>query len=316
MDYKDYYKVLGVAKTASQAEIKKAYRALAKKFHPDKNKGDKAAEEKFKDISEAYEVLGDEEKRKQYDQLGANWRQYQNAGAGGQYGGRPGGGFQGGGYYEGDINDMFGGGGGGFSDFFQQFFGGGSSAGFGGQAQGRSRAQKGQDYQAEMDITLQEAHDGTSRLLTVNNQQLRITTKPGVADGQTLRIKGKGGPAAGGGTAGDLYINIHIQPDPRFVRQGDDLHTSMPVDMYTAILGGNAQVNTLAGQLKLKIPAGTQNGKTLRLRGKGMPHYGKADQYGDLYVKIDVMLPTNLSDEEKALLEQLRDKQAARAANV
>lgn len=310
MDYKDYYKVLGVEKSASQAEIKKAYRALAKKYHPDKNKGEKGAEEKFKDISEAYEVLGDEEKRKQYDQLGSNWRQFQNTG-GGQYQRQPGGG-----YSQGDYGDMFGGaGGGGFSDFFEQFFGGsGGAAGFGGQRTGR--APQGQDYQAEMEISLQEAYDGTARLLNVNGQQLRIKTKPGVTDGQTLRINGKGGPSAGGGANGDLYINIRVLPVPRFERKGDDLYTALPVDMFTAILGGDAQVHTLSGQLKLKIPAGTQSGKTLRLRGKGMPQYGKADQYGDLYVKIEVALPTNLTDEEKDLLQQLREMQAARTTHV
>ncbi|MBJ6117866.1 J domain-containing protein [Pontibacter sp. BT310] len=315
MDYKDYYKTLGVDKKASQAEIKKAYRALAKKYHPDKNKGDKAAEEKFKDVSEAYEVIGDEEKRKQYDQLGSNWRQYQNTGGGfggrgGQqeyYGGQPGGGgFRG---FEGDP-DMFGGG---FSDFFQQFFGGGG--GFG-QQQGRGnrgQAAKGQDYEAEMEITLQEAYHGTSRLLNLHNQQLRITTKPGVADGQVLKIKGKGAPAAGGRTAGDLFIKIFVKPDPKFERKGSDLYTNLPVDLYTAILGGDAHAQTLTGQLKLKIPAGTQNDKTLRLRGKGMPVYGKPDQHGDLYVKIIVELPTHISDEERNLLEKLRDLQNAKA---
>ncbi|PRY15620.1 curved DNA-binding protein [Pontibacter ummariensis] len=312
MDYKDYYKILGVEKSASQADIKKAYRALAKKHHPDKNKGDTAAEDKFKDISEAYEVLGDKEKRKQYDQLGANWRQFQNAGAGGgQYYGQPGGGFQGG-FYEGDLNDMFGGGGAGFSDFFQQFFGGGG--GFGGQrAGGRSRAVKGQDYEAEMEITLQEAYQGTSRLLNVNNQQLRISTKPGVADGQVLRIKGKGAPAMGGGTPGDLYIKVLVKPEPQFERRGDDLYTTLPLDMFTAILGGSSQVSTMSGALKLKIPEGTQNGKTLRLKGKGMPVYGKGDQHGDLYVKIEVSLPTHLSHEERELLEKLRSLHQAKA---
>lgn len=303
MDYKDYYKILGVEKSASQADIKKAYRSLAKKYHPDKNKGDKAAEDRFKDISEAYEVLGDESKRQQYDQLGSNWRQFQNAGAGGgqQYG-HPGGGY----YSSGGFEDMFGGGGGGgFSDFFQQFFGGGG-AGFN-QGSGRSRTQNGQDYQAEMEITLQEAYAGTSRLINLKNQQLRITTKPGVAHEQQLRIKGKGGPAMGGGAAGDLYIKVNIMPDPNFERRGNDLYTSLPVDMYTAILGGEAQVNTMSGQLKLKIPEGTQPGKTLRLRGKGMPVYGKTDQFGDLYVKIEVSLPVHLSAEERQLLEKLRD---------
>ncbi|MCJ8163611.1 J domain-containing protein [Pontibacter sp. E15-1] len=310
MEYKDYYSILGVNKTATQPEIKKAYRGLAKKYHPDKNKGDKAAEDKFKDISEAYEVLGDAEKRQQYDQLGANWRQFQNAGAGGgQRYGQPGGT-----YYEGDFNDMFGGGGGGgggFSDFFQQFFSGGG--GFGQASGGRSQPRKGQDYQAELEISLQEAYTGTSRLINLHNQQLRITTKPGVADAQQLRIKGKGGPATGGGVSGDLYVNVHVLPDPRFERKGNDLYTTLTLDLYTAILGGEAQVNTMSGLLKLKIPAGSNPGKSLRLRGKGMPVYGKADQFGDLYVKIEVTMPTNLSAEEQQLLEKLRDLRQAKA---
>ncbi|TPE45954.1 DnaJ C-terminal domain-containing protein [Pontibacter mangrovi] len=313
MEYKDYYNILGVDKKATQAEIKKAYRSLAKKYHPDKNKGNKEAEEKFKDISEAYEVLGDEEKRKQYDQLGANWRQFQQQGAGGQYYGQPGGGFRG--SYQGDFSDIFGaggGGGGGFSDFFEQFFGGGGAAGFGGQRAG-GRAPKGQDYQAEMEISLQEAYTGTSRLLNVNEQQLRITTKPGVADGQVLRIKGKGAPAPAGGQPGDLYINVRVMPDARFERAGDDLTTTLPVDMYTAILGGEVQAPTMSGQVKLKIPGGTQSGKILRLRGKGMPKYGQPDQHGDLYVKLEVNLPTSLSAEERELLERLRDLRKARA---
>lgn len=308
MEYKDYYTILGVDKSASQADIKKAYRGLAKKYHPDKNKGDKTAEDKFKDISEAYEVLGDEEKRRQYDQLGANWRQFQNTGpAGGQYYGQPGG------FNQSDFNDMFGGGGGGgFSDFFQQFFGGGGG-GFGQGTGGRARARKGQDYKADLELSLTEAYLGTSRLINLNNQQLRITTKPGVTDGQQLRIKGKGGPAAGGGTPGDLYIDIRVHPDPRFERRGNDLYTTLPVDIFTAILGGQAQVNTMSGQLKLTIPAGTQAGKTLRLRGKGMPLYGNADQYGDLYVKIEISLPTDLSAEERQLLERLREMRQAKA---
>jgi curved DNA-binding protein len=309
MDYKDYYKMLGVEKSASQADIKKAYRALAKKYHPDKNKGDKAAEEKFKDVSEAYEVLGDEAKRKQYDELGANWRHFQQQGGDpfrGQRGGR-------GTYYEGDASEMFGGSG--FSDFFEQFFGGGFAQQTG-DFRGRARTTKGQDYEGEMSITLQEAYTGTARLLTVNGQQLRITTKPGVADGQVLKIKGKGGPAAGGGAPGDLYIRVLVQPFPGFDRQGDDLHTQLNIDMYTAILGGDAQVSTLTGKLKLKIPPGTQNGKTLRLRGKGMPVYGKPDQHGDLYVKIEVQLPVHLSEEERSLMLQLRDLHQRKAANV
>lgn len=310
MEYKDYYKILGVEKTAAQADIKKAYRALAKKYHPDKTKGDKTAEEKFKDISEAYEVLGDQEKRKQYDELGANWRHFQQQG-GGPFRGQPGG--QRGTYYEGDGGDMFGGSG--FSDFFEQFFGGGFAQQTG-DFRGRGRASKGQDYEAEMAITLQEAYHGTARLLTVNGQQLRITTKPGVADGQVLRIKGKGGPAMGGGTPGDLYIRVQVQPLPGFDRQQDDLHIRLNLDMYTAILGGEVQVATLTGNLKLKIPEGTQNGKTLRLRGKGMPVYGKPEQHGDLYVKIEIKLPVHLTDEERQLMKQLRELHQRKAANV
>lgn len=309
MDYKDYYTILGVAKTASQAEIKKAYRSLAKKYHPDKNKGNKEAEEKFKNISEAYEVLGDAEKRKQYDQLGANWKQYQQAGGQQrQYSGQQGGGFQG---FGGDPSDMFGGSG--FSDFFQQFFTGGGGGGFTNQG-GRTRTTKGQDYEAEMEISLQEAYNGTSRLLNLDNQQLRITTKPGVEDGQVLRIKGKGAPARGGGINGDLYIKVAVNKHPDFERKGDDLHTNLPISIYTALLGGEAQVNTLSGQLKLKIPEGTQNGKTLRLRGKGMPHYGKPDQHGDLYVKIEVTLPANLNNEEKELIQKWKDLREAKTA--
>lgn len=304
MDYKDYYTILGVAKSASQADIKKAYRSLAKKYHPDKNKGDKASEDKFKDISEAYDVLGDAEKRKQYDQLGANWKQYQQGGGQQRPYSRPsGGGFQG---FGGDAADGFGGGG--FSDFFQQFFNGGG--GFGSQG-GRTRSAKGQDYEADMEISLQEAYSGTSRLLNLNNQQLRITTKPGVEDGQVLRITGKGAPALGGGTNGDLYIKIAVSSDPDFERKGNDLYTSLPISLYTALLGGDAQVNTLSGQLKLRIPEGTQIGKTFRLRGKGMPHYGKPDQYGDLYVKIEVRLPANLSTEEKELFQKLKNMREA-----
>lgn len=307
MEYKDYYKTLGVEKAATQAEIKKAYRALAKKYHPDKNKGDKAAEERFKDISEAYEVLSDETKRSQYERLGANWRQYQqqqeNGFPGGQYQWQPpGGGGFGSQTYEGTGDD----GGSDFSDFFKQFFGGRFSGGYGG------RQRKGQDYEADMEISLLEAYSGTYRLLHVNGKQLRISTKPGVADGQVLRVKGKGAPGSGGAENGDLFIKIKVLPHPRLERKGDNLFTDLEVDMYTAILGGEVQVQTLAGALKLKIPAGTQNGKSLRLREKGMPVYGKPDKFGDLYVNVKVLLPVHVSAEEKALLEQLRDLQKAK----
>lgn len=309
MDYKDYYKILGVSKTASQEEIKKAYRKLAVKYHPDKNKGDKQAEERFKEISEANNVLSDPEKRKQYDELGSNWQRYRQAGGdpGGfdwsQFAGRGGGGRQ---YqYEGDFGDAFGGGAS-FSDFFQHIFGGGGFGG--GQARGRgySQAMKGQDYRAELEVSLQEAHDGTERMLTVNGAQLRIKLKPGVSDGQTLRLRGKGGPGMQGGPNGDVYLDVRITPNAAFRREGDDLYLDLPVDVYTLVLGGKQTVQTLAGAVSLNLPAGTPNEKKLRLKGKGMPHYGKAAQHGDLYVTVKAQLPGQLSERERKLFEELR----------
>lgn len=305
MEYKDYYNILGVDKSASQEDIKKAYRKLAVKYHPDKNPDDKNAESRFKEISEAYEVLKDPEKRKKYDQLGMNWNQYQNAEGfdWSQFGGQPGGGRQY--HFEGDLDDLFGGGGG-FSDFFNAFFGG---AGFGGQSrQRKSAAYTGQDYRADMHISLQEAYQGTSRILNVNNnEKLRINIKPGAYEGQELRIKGKGGPGAAGGTRGDLYIEIHITPDGRFQRIGNDLQTNIDIDAYTAMLGGQTQVDTISGKLNVKIPKGTQPSGTLRLRGKGMPMYNRPGTYGDLLIKINVHIPKNLSQEETELIKKLKD---------
>lgn len=315
MEYKDYYKILGVDKSASQEEIKKTYRKLAVKYHPDKNKGNKAAEEKFKEISEAYNVLGDPEKRKKYDQLGANWNRYQQAGGDssgfdwGQYtrrsGGRPSGGGQA--YeFEGDFGDFFGGGaggGGGFSDFFQNIFGGG----FGGAGQaGRTAGFKGQDYRASLEIGLADAYRGGSFNFNLEGQQLRIKLKPGIEDGQTLRLKGKGAPGPGG-QAGDLYLTIRVAQHPQFRREGRDLYTDVNVDLYTAILGGEIMVPTLDGAVKMKLPARTPNDKVLRLRGKGMPEYGKPSEHGNLYVTVKVELPQELSAEEEELFMKLRD---------
>lgn len=316
MDYKDYYKILGVDKSASQEEIKKTYRKLAVKYHPDKNKGDKAAEEKFKEISEAYNVLGDEAKRKQYDQLGANWNRYQQAGGdpsgfdwgqyARQYGGRRSGGSGSGQAYEfeGDFGDFFGGsGGGGFSDFFQNIFGGG----FGRAGHtGRNAGFKGQDYQASLEIGLAEAYHGGTFNFNLEGQQLRIKLKPGIEDGQTLRLKGKGAPAAGG-QAGDLYLTIRVGQHPQFRREGKDLHADVQVDLYTAILGGEILVPTIDSSVKLKLPPRTPNDKVLRLKGKGMPAYGKSGEHGDLYITIKVALPQKLSAEEEELFAKLRD---------
>ena len=309
MEYKDYYKTLGVDKKASQDEIKKAYRKLARQYHPDKNPGNKDAEEKFKLVNEANEVLGDPAKRKKYDELGSNWNKYEQAGAG-----QPGGGFDwsafGGGdgntfYYEGDPNDLFGAEGkSGFSDFFETFFGRGAR-----RTGQRSQTQpqfKGQDYEAEMEITLEEAYHGTSRIIQVHDEKLRITTKTGAYDGQLLRIKGKGAHGSTQQQRGDLYVRIRIKAHPLFQRKRDDLYMDHPVDLYTAVLGGDAIVNTLSGKIKVKIPGGTQNGKNIRIKGKGMPLYGKTGTFGDLYLQIQVSIPENLTTEEKQLFEQLK----------
>lgn len=316
MEYKDYYKTLGVVKTASQDEIKKAYRKLAVKYHPDKNEGNKEAEEKFKEIGEAYEVLKDPEKRKKYDQLGANWKQYENAGPGT-------GGFnysnfsganQGGGstfYYEGDLGDVFGNSGEGFSDFFKSFFGGSSGrtrSGF----SSKQRAFNGNDLRAEMEITLTEAYSGTARILSVGGEKLRVKTKPGVYDGLELRIKGKGGLGVNGGTRGDIYIKIRVLPDARYSVTGSDLTLKTDVDLYTAVLGGKMEVETLSGKVNVPVPAGSQNSSKLRLRGKGMPGYGKTGVAGDLYVQLNVNIPGNLTPEELSLFGKLRDLRKAK----
>ena len=328
MQYKDYYKTLGVSKNATQDEIKKAYRKLAVKYHPDKHPDDKEADTKFKEINEAYEVLKDPEKRKKYDQLGANWKQYEQAGYGGGQGSGYGGfdwsqfGGRGAGsrsyHFEGDLGDMFGESGGGFSDFFNMFFGGGmgnaSNQGFGdfGSFGGGRRSSKGQDLQAEMELSVYEAYHGASRILNVEGHKLRINTKPGAYDGQELRIKGKGAPGPGGGENGDIYIKIRVRPDQEYRLDGHNIIKEVPVDLYTAVLGGKIRVSTLAGTINVSIPEGTQPGKTLRLRGKGMPVFGKSGQYGDLLLKLKIEVPTHLSKDEKSLfkkLQNLREKE-------
>lgn len=308
MEYKDYYKILGVDKKASQEDIKKAYRKLTVQYHPDKNAGDKAAEEKFKQIAEANGVLSDPDKRKKYDELGENWQQYEqgNYQPGGPFGGAGGG--RGRQYSYEDMGDIFGeGGGSGFSDFFEQFFGGG---GGGGQKSGRGkqRAYKGSDFETEMDITLEEAYAGTSRIINLENEKLRITTKPGAYDGQLLRIKGKGGKGSSAAHHGDLFVRVKLSPHPQFTRKGDDLHTTANVDLYSAVLGGDAIVATLTGKIKIKVDAGTQPGKTIRIKGKGMPVLdSKSGAHGDLYVQLNVQIPDKLTDKQRELFVQLRD---------
>ena len=304
MNFKDYYKSLEVSKTATADEIKKSYRKLARKYHPDVNPGNKEAEEKFKEISEAYEVLSHPENRKKYDELGADFKKYEQAGhAGGggfdwskyaQQGQRPGG------QYRGAEEDMFGGG---FSDFFESIFGG--SFGGGGSRQ-RQAPSKGQDYSAEMELSLPEAYAGSTRIINVNNQQLRIKVKPGVAEGQVLKLAGKGGPGARG-VNGDLYITVKIAPDATYKRKGNDLHKDEHINLFTALLGGEALVHTLDGDIKMNIPAGTQSGTVLRIKNKGFPIYDKPDTFGNLYLKIKIDIPKQLSDKEKELVKQWKE---------
>lgn len=305
--FKDYYQILGVSKTASQDEIKKAYRKLARKYHPDRNKGDKAAEEKFKEINEAYEVLGNPENRKKYDEVGMYWRQYdeykkaqeqaRQAGFGG-FSGFGGSGFGGGGsyFYEGDLGDL--------EDIFNMFGGG-----FGGFTGSRARAnvpRKGHDYKAEMTLSFDEVVNGATRIIDLGDKKIRVRIKPGAYDGQVIKIPGKGAPGINGGPAGDLYITIHTMGDPRFVRKGSDLYTTVNIDDITAVLGGKAMVDSPAGKIQMSIPPGTSCGKTLRIRGKGLPVYGHEGQFGDLYATVKIIVPKHLSEEERKLYEQLK----------
>lgn len=301
MEYKDYYKVLGVDNNAKQDDIRKAYRKLAVKYHPDKNPGNKQAEEKFKEINEANDVLSDPEKRKKYDQLGENWQHYQERGGQGGFDWsqwqQPGGGRY---YGRGAPSDIFGETD--FSDFFNNIFGG-----MGGRTERTGRQPyKGQDYQAEIDLTLEEAYHGTSRIFDIRNQKIRLSTKPGSYDGQTLRIKGKGAPGLNGGPAGDLYVNIKVLPHPDFERHDNDLIQTVNIDLFDAILGGKIQVKTFSGTVAITVPEGTQPGTSLRLKGKGMPVYGKPAQFGDMLVKINIVIPEKLSEEQKDLFRKLK----------
>jgi DnaJ-class molecular chaperone len=326
MDFKDYYSTLGVAKTATDKEIKQAYRKLARKHHPDVNPGDKSAESRFKEINEANEVLGDPSKRKKYDELGANWRMYEQAGAGGtgpgpQAGGPwnvqfEGGPSSGGGYRtmsEEEMREMFGDGDP-FSDFFHTFFGG-SMGQQGGEPRargGRARAgREGRDVEHELELGLEDAFHGTTRRLSIKldgqSRTVDVRIPPGVSDGSRVRVAGEGEMGGGGARSGDLYLRISLAPHPKFERKGRDLYTKVPVPLTTAVLGGEADVQTLSGKsLRLKIPPGTQNGQVFRLKGHGMPTAGKPAETGDLYATVDVELPRSLSAEQREHFEALQ----------
>jgi len=312
MAFIDYYKVLGLDKNASQEDIKKAYRKLARKLHPDLNPNDQAAKQKFQQVNEANEVLSDPEKRKKYDQYGEHWQhadeiearqrqqqQYQQQGRGGAGGFGNAGGWQ---TYSGDFGDFAGAGDDRFSDFFESLFGQQAAGSRGGRAQ----AFRGQDINAELPLPLREAAATHKQTFTVNGKQVRITIPAGVANGQKIKLKGYGGPGANGGPAGDLYITFIIEDDPNFKRLGDDLYTDVTIDLYTAVLGGEVTVQTLNGQVKLKVKPGTQPGEKVRLKGKGFPVYKEENRHGDLFVSYQVTLPTALTERQKELFEQLK----------
>jgi curved DNA-binding protein len=307
MEYKDYYKILGVEKMATQDEIKKAYRKLAMKHHPDRNAGKKSSEEKFKEITEANEVLSDPEKRKKYDTLGSNWNQYQHTGGQGfdDFSSRFGGGRrqQGSGStyeYSGNINDIFGNAGGGFSDFFESFFGG-SGGGFGGRTQQQKTAI---DVEANMNVSLEDVFVGSEKQISVEGKKLKIKINPGTKDGQKLRLKGLGRSKTADGTKGDLYLNIHILQHPFYEIKENDLYYNLDVDLYTAVLGGKENIRTLDGKtISINIPEGTESEKILRLKNLGM-HTDTGR--GDLFVNIHVTIPKDLNKEEKELFIKLK----------
>lgn len=310
MAFLDYYKVLGIDKSASQDDIKKAYRKLARKYHPDLNPNDEEAKRKFQEINEANEVLTDAEKRKKYDQYGENWKhgeeyeraqqQYQrqhssSGGASGFSGQNP---FEGFDFnYSGNYDT------GEYSDFFEELFGSRR-----GNRSGRAQSYRGQDFQATLELTLRQAATTHPQTFTIHGKTIRITVPAGVEDGQKIRLKGQGGEGMNGAPNGDLYITFAISKDPDFQRKGDDLYTRLEVGVETAILGGEEIVHTLDGKMKIPIKAGTQNGTKVRLRGKGFPVYKKEGVFGDLYVEIYVKIPTNLTEEEKDLIRQFSTK--------
>lgn len=318
MEFKDYYATLGVPKTASDADIKKAFRKLARENHPDLNAGNKAAEARFKEINEANEVLSNPETRRKYDDLGSNWRAYEqaerNAGAnGGSWAGPF---AQGTGGYRTvtpeEMHEMFGDDDP-FSDFFHRFFSGGAAAGAAGSRRGRpAPPRRGADFESEVDLTLEEVFQGATRRLRLDApgsqaRTVEVRIPPGVPDGARVRVAGEGEAAPKGGSSGDLFLRVRIQPHPRFEREGADLRTHVAVPVTVAVLGGEVPVTTLSGStLRLKIPALTPSGRRLRIRGQGMPTVGGKGGRGDLYATIDIAMPSSLSDEARAHYEALR----------
>ncbi len=293
MAYIDYYKILGIDKNATQDDVKKAYKQLARKYHPDLNPNDPDAVKEFQEINEANEVLSDPEKRTKYDQYGENWKHADEFNTQQQQ------------YQNGSRNETYwsSSDGGEFSDFFEQLFGN-----MGHHRNNRSHfGFHGQDYTTELQLSLNEAAITHKQIINVNGNNLRITIPAGVADGQTIRLKGQGGPGEGGESAGDLYITFKITPDNQFERIGDNLFVTVPVNLYTAVLGGEKVINTMDGKVKLKIQPGTQNNTKVRLKGKGFPIYKEEGHFGDLIVTYSITVPTNLNDKQKNLFRQLQN---------
>lgn len=312
MDYKNYYEILGVKKNATSDDIKRAYRKLAKRYHPDKNPGDKQAEEKFKEINEANEVLSDKEKKARYDQISSSYSSWQQAG------GSPGafswedlfgGNYRGGARVEvNDLGDLFGGAGG-FSDFFRTFFGGTSGRRNPtyqrGARQQYARSRSPANYQQKLTISLHEAYHGTTRLIQLNEKKIEVKIPAGSKTGTKVRVAGVGPKNARGGQ-GDLYLIIQVASDNRFERKGNNLYTQKHVNLYSSVLGGEVEVETMTGNVLLKIPAGTQPEQTFRLGGKGMPKLKQKNSYGDLFVTVIIDIPKKLSAEQKDLFKKLR----------
>ncbi len=292
MTFIDYYKILGIDKTATQADIKNAYRKLARKYHPDLNPNDKDAQKNFQQINEANEVLSDPVKRKKYDQYGKDWQHAEEFEKAKQYR-KQSSDFRGSGFSETSFE-------GGFSDFFESMFG--RAAGTGRSRQVRYR---GEDYNAELHLQLIEAYKTHKQTLTVNGKNIRITIPAGIENGQTIKIAGHGGPGINGGPNGDLYITFSIANHPKIKRLGNNLYTTVDLDLYTAVLGGEITIDTLIGKVKLKVKPETQNGSKIKLKGKGFPVYKNEGQFGDLYITYSVKIPTNLTDKQKALFTEL-----------
>ncbi len=302
MDYIDYYKTLDISKNATPDEIKKAYRKLARQYHPDLNPNDKEAEKRFKEINEANEVLSDPEKRKQYDKYGKYWKhaeqfeqtKKQQQTSGGYAGGNP---FGNGNPFGGGEHYSYGGDDGDYSDFFSSMFGNRGS--------GRRAKFKGQDIRASFTLNLSQAYTTHKQTFTVNGKNIRITIPAGIENGQEIKLTGYGSEGANGGPNGDLYITFEINNDTGFTRKGNDLYKTVSLDLYRAVLGGEETIDTMSGKVKLKIAPETQNGTTIRLKGKGFPIYKKEGEFGDLYITWDVQIPANLTGKEKELFEEL-----------